>query len=191
MSLLQLNEKISEHLKAIDDLAEVKPMPKIIQLHFKEIKAYFEQYVETSEKCRRRCDELREIKERQKRTITDLTEDEESLGASMEDKCANDVQMPLLELNEKISEHLDAIDVFSAKNPIPKFIQLHFKEIKEFFEQCVEFSKNMGLPTHFNSSTEVGKVGEENLAGDSPASEAPAEEEIDMELEKEFPKVYR
>uniref|UniRef100_A0A1I7Y024 BLOC-1-related complex subunit 5 n=1 Tax=Steinernema glaseri TaxID=37863 RepID=A0A1I7Y024_9BILA len=66
MSLLELKEKISEQLEAIDLLSEGKPMPKIIQPHLTKIKKYFEQHVEMSEECRRLCDELREAKERPK-----------------------------------------------------------------------------------------------------------------------------
>uniref|UniRef100_A0A1I7Y131 KH domain-containing protein n=1 Tax=Steinernema glaseri TaxID=37863 RepID=A0A1I7Y131_9BILA len=72
MSLMELKEKISEHLDAIDVLSEANPMREVIEPHFKKIKDYFEQYVDTSEECRRLCDQLREVKDRQEKTIEKL-----------------------------------------------------------------------------------------------------------------------
>uniref|UniRef100_A0A1I7YQ78 RRM domain-containing protein n=1 Tax=Steinernema glaseri TaxID=37863 RepID=A0A1I7YQ78_9BILA len=86
MSLHDLSKEISEHLDAIDVLSELRPIPKIIQLHFKEIKEYFEQYVETNDECRRLCDELKEVKERQERTIEELRKAGEHLAVELASK---------------------------------------------------------------------------------------------------------
>uniref|UniRef100_A0A1I7ZFL1 FRIGIDA-like protein n=1 Tax=Steinernema glaseri TaxID=37863 RepID=A0A1I7ZFL1_9BILA len=104
MSLHDLSKEISEHLEAIHDLSEMKPMPKIIQPHFKKVKEYFDQYVKSSEEYRQRCDELREVKERQERTIGDLRKCEERLTSELASK--EQVIMELKKSGEELASKL-------------------------------------------------------------------------------------
>uniref|UniRef100_A0A1I8AP29 Uncharacterized protein n=1 Tax=Steinernema glaseri TaxID=37863 RepID=A0A1I8AP29_9BILA len=124
MSLMELNEKISEHFTAIDVLSAVKPMPKIIQPHFDKIRKYFEQYVETEE-YRQRCDELREAKERHEKTIEELKKGEKRYVPPHKRLTS--------ELASKLTSNEEAIADLEEK--CAKYV----KDLEQLAKQCEEY----------------------------------------------------
>uniref|UniRef100_A0A1I7Z6E7 RRM domain-containing protein n=1 Tax=Steinernema glaseri TaxID=37863 RepID=A0A1I7Z6E7_9BILA len=200
MSLLELNEKISEHLDAI----EAKPIPLTIRSHLNKIKEYFEQYVETSElgshpttsdrtthlestskEYCQHCDELSEANERQERTIEELRKAEERLTSELESK-----EETIADLEEKCAIYSKVtLKYFKDKAQLAKQCEEYrqrcdeLSAAKEHHEGTIEEKKNgKRLTYHLAPKRSVTK--ELRRFGKKLTSELASQKQIIVQLER-------